>query len=325
MKRREFNRLAGVALPGLVWSNYKPGNEMIKSIGIIGLDTSHATAFSKIINQMADAGLHAFRVTQAHPFGSKKIKSSMDRIPSYTEEVKKYGVYIQDNLTTLLNEVDYVLLETNDGTAHLEQAIQVIEAGKPVFIDKPVAAQMNDVVKIFETAAKKKVPLFSASALRFSPATQEVAKGKIGKVIGADTFTPATIEPLHSDLFWYGIHGVESLLTVMGPGCKQVTRIYREDMEVNVGEWTDGRLGTFRGLRASKHDYGGYAYGSEGIATVGKYEGYEPLVQEILNFFATGVPPVSPAETLEIYAFMSAAVESTKQGGKPVQLTAFLK
>lgn len=324
MKRREFNRLAGAVMPALFVPNINNQTAMTKRIGIIGLDTSHSTAFSKIINKMADDGQTSFRVTQAYPHGSKTIKSSMDRIPGYTEEVKKYGVKINLDLKALLREVDVVLLETNDGTTHLEQAMQVIEARKPVFIDKPVAAHMPEVIKIYQAAAEAQVPLFSASALRFAPTTQEVAKGKIGKVLGADTFTPAVKEASHSDLFWYGIHGVESLITVMGPGCQRVTRTHREDMEVNVGEWADGRLGTFRGLRASKHDYGGYAYGSDGIAVVGKYEGYEPLVHEILKFFTTGQPPVSPAETLEIYAFMSAAEESTRQGGKTIDLNQFM-
>lgn len=325
MDRRAFNQLVGAAWPAVVLSPLAKKNYMESKIGIIGLDTSHATAFSKIINQLADQGKTPFRVTMAYPWGSKNIKSSMERIPGYTEEIKKYQVKVTESMSTLLQEVDYVLLETNDGSAHLEQAIQVIEAKKPFFLDKPVAANMQDVMKIYQAAAKHNVPLFSASALRFAPSTQDVAKGKIGRVLGADTFTPALKEPSHSDLYWYGIHGVESLLTVMGSGCKQVQRFYREDMEVNVGEWADGRLGTFRGLRASKHDYGGYAYGTDGIATVGKYEGYEPLVQEILRFFESRIPPVTPAQTLEIYAFMTAAAESSRLGGKPVEIAQYIK
>ena len=117
-----------------------------------------------------------------------------------------------------------VLLETNDGRPHLEQALQVLKAGKPMFIDKPVAASLSDAIAIYDAAKNYKVPIFSSSSLRYMESVQDVVKGKIGTVLGADTFSPATLEKSHPDLFWYGIHGVEILFTIMGTGCKQVTR-----------------------------------------------------------------------------------------------------
>ena len=48
----------------------------------------------------------------------------------------------------------------------------------------------------------------------------------------------------------------------------------------------------------------------------GGYGGYEPLVVEIAKFFKTGKPPVSAEETLEIFAFMEAADESKRKGGR---------
>ena len=106
----------------------------------------------------------------------------------------------------------------------------------------------------------------------------------------------------------------------MGIGCKQVRRVFRDDMEVVIGEWEDGRIGTFRGLRTEKTGYGGVAFGTEGIAPVGAYEGYEHLVWEILKFFKSGVVPVSSDETIELFAFMAAADESKKIAGKPVEV-----
>ena len=47
---------------------------------------------------------------------------------------------------------------------------------------------------------------------------------------------------------------------------------------------------------------------------------YRPLVVEIVRFFQTGQPPVSNAETLEIFAFLEAAQRSKEQGGKPAVL-----
>lgn len=295
-------------------------------VGMIGLDTSHCEAFAGVLNNPAAAPeFKGFPVTVAYPFGSKKIKSSAERIPKVTENIRKLGVSIVDSIDELLAQVDAVLLETNDGNLHLEQALKVIHAGKPLFIDKPVAASFRDTVAIYAAAKEKNVPVFSSSSLRFTPAIQELSKGKLGKLLGADTFSPCEIEPSHADLFWYGIHGVETLFTLLGTGCREVVRVNQKDADVVVGTWDDGRIGTFRGMRVGKHDYGAVAHGENGIEKVSAYAGYEPLVREIVQFFKSGKVPVSPAETIEIYAFMEAADESKRQGGKPVKLESVMK
>lgn len=295
-------------------------------MGIIGLDTSHSLAFTKAFNDpAAKPGLGGYRVVAAYPKGSNDIESSVSRIPGYTEDVRKLGVEITGSIAELLDKVDVVLLETNDGRLHLEQALPVFEAGKTVFIDKPVAASLTDAIAIFEAAQKHKVPVFSASSLRYMGNAQEVRAGKIGKVLGADTFSPAKLEKTHPDLFWYGVHGVEALFTVMGTGCKSVSRVYTEGTDIVVGVWEDGRLGTFRGIREGKHEYGGTAFGEEGHAALGPYGGYLPLLVEIVKFFETGQPPVSPQETLEIFAFMEAADESKRRGGAMVSIEKVMK
>jgi predicted dehydrogenase len=197
----------------------------------------------------------------------------------------------------------------------------VIQAKKPFFIDKPVASSFADTQLIYEEAEAAGVPIFSASSLRYMSNAQAVRhNGKIGEVLGGDAFSPATIEAGHPDLFWYGIHGVEILFTVMGSGCESVSRVTTPDADVVIGKWQDGRIGTFRGTRTGKHEYGGTAFGSEGNLVLGKYEGYEPLAVKIAEFFKSGVSPVDPAETLEIYAFMEAADESKRRGGETVEI-----
>ena len=298
-----------------------------KRVGIIGLDTSHSTAFVKELNNPA-AGpeLGGYRVVAAYPKGSNDIETSVSRIPGYTEEVKKAGVEIVGSIEELLGKVDVVLLETNDGRLHLEQALKVFKAGKRVFIDKPIAASLADTKAIFDAAKKANVPVFSSSSLRYTQSTQDIVQGKtVGKVLGADTFSPSPIEKTHPDLFWYGIHGVETLFTVMGPGCKQVSRTHTKGTDVVVGIWDDDRIGTFRGIRSGKTGYGGTVYGEKGIAPIGAYDGYKALLVQIVEFFKTGKAPVSPAETLEIFAFMEAAEESKRKGGATVTLESVLR
>ena len=290
-------------------------------VGIIGLDTSHSIAFTKALNNpSAGPEFGGYKVVAAYPFGSRDIKSSADRIPGYTNDVKKLGVEITGSIEELLNKADVILLETNDGRPHLEQAMQVFKAGKPVFIDKPVAASLSDAIAIYDAAKQYKVPVFSASSLRYMESAQAVVKGKIGKVLGADTYSPATLEKTHPDLFWYSIHGVETLFTVMGTGCRTVSRVHTDSTDIMVGVWEDGRIGTVRGTRSGQRNYGGTVYGQNGDATLGPYSGYDSLLIQIIKFFQTGQPPVTAEETLEIYAFMTAADESKRNAGAPASL-----
>ena len=323
INRRDFVRTAAIGGIGLGLTANKllasTGSQPAGRIGIIGLDTSHSTAFTKALNSPdAKPEFAGFRIVAAYPRGSSDIRSSADRIPGYTDEVKKYGVEICGSIDELISKVDYVLLETNDGRLHLEQALPVLKSGKRLFIDKPMGASLEHVIAIFNAAELYKVPLFTSSSLRYISGIEDIAGGKTGRVTGADTFSPCTLEKTHPDLFWYGIHGVETLFTAMGTGCKTVTRISAADTDVVVGVWNDGRIGTFRGTRSGKGGYGGIIFGEKGIFPLGPYSGYDPLLFQIIEFFRTGIEPVRREETLEIFAFMQAADVSKKKGGVPV-------
>lgn len=68
---------------------------------------------------------------------------------------------------------------------------------------------------------------FSSSALRFTPQNQKLRNGEFGKILGADCYSPHKVEPTHPDFGFYGIHGVETLYTIMGTGCESVTDVFR--------------------------------------------------------------------------------------------------
>jgi predicted dehydrogenase len=298
-------------------------------VGIIGLDTSHVTAFTALLNNPNARGdLAGFRVVAAYPGGSPDIPDSKNRLEMYTTELRdKYKVEIVDSIDELLKRVDVVLLESVDGRPHLKQILPVLRAGKRVFIDKPVAGSLADAILIYELARKYKVPCFSSSSLRFYPGIAAMRQSpKVGEVLGCDAYGPCSLEPHHPDLFWYGIHGVETLFTIMGPGCEKVARVHTKDCDLVTGIWKDGRVGTFRGVRNNKKvGYGATVFGTKGVAPADGRGGYAPLVEEICKFFRTGRPPVSAEETIEIFAFMEAADESKRQGGAPVALETVLR
>jgi len=332
INRRKFVRTSAITGIGLGLIHSLPAinlenNAGGKRIGIIGLDTSHSTAFVEALNgPTPDVAYDGYKIVAAYPHGSKTIKSSYERIPAYTEQVEKLGVEIVGSIKELLTKVDVILLETNDGRPHLEQALEVMKAGKTLFIDKPIAGTLVDAIAIFDAAKKYKVSVFSASSLRYATNVQETASGEAaGKILGADTYSPSPLESTHPDFFWYGIHGIEILLAVMGTGCKQVSRVHTTDTDLVTGVWKDNRIGTFRGNRNGPNEYGGTAFGEQVVVHLGPYSGYEPLLKEIIKFFNTGVSPVTQEETLEIYAFMEAADESKRKGGAAVALDVVVK
>ncbi len=290
-------------------------------IGMIGLDTSHVLAFTKLLNDPRDPNhVPGAKVVVGYPGGSPDVEASASRVEKFTAELRdKWHVEIVDDIATLCQKVDAVMLESVDGRPHLKQVRPVFAAKKPVFIDKPMAASLEDVKEIFRLAAQSGVPCFSSSCYRFM---EGLGRPDLGTVTGCDSYSPATIEPHHPDLFWYGIHGVETLFTAMGPGCVSVTRVSSPGTDVVVGLWKDGRLGTFRGIRQGNRGAGVTVFCEKGIYTAKPDHGniYKGLVEAIVEFFQTREPPVSPEETIQIYSFMDAADRSKKLGGKPVPI-----
>lgn len=305
---------------------YKATAATGKRAGIIGLDTSHAIAFTNSLND-AKAGdkYKGYKIVAAYPHGSSEIKSSYERIPGYIEQVKAKGVEIVNSIQELLSKTDVIFLETNDGRLHKEQAFSVIDTGKTMFIDKPMANSTKDVISIFNYARQKNVPVFSSSSLRFSKGVQAALNGNVGKVIGADTFSPAPLEKTHTDFFWYGIHGIEMLFALMGVGCETVTRFNRDNMDFVVGTWKDGRIGSFRGLRTEKTGYGGHVFGDKAITNIDGGYSNDDILLRIIDFFETGKSPVPEQETIEIAAFIDAAQKSKQQNGKCIKLSSVLK
>lgn len=296
-------------------------------VGIIGLD-AHGVPWTKIVNDpAAKPPTSDMRIVAAYPSYSPDVEFSAQNIQKNIETERGLGVEIVGSIAELLPKVDAVMVLGIDGRPHLEQAKAVIAAHKTLYVDKPVANSLVSTIRIYDLAKKAGVPCFSSSSLRYSADFVNVQKDpKIGKILGCDVYgNNASILPDHPDFFYYGIHGSELLFTIMGPGCKSVTRVKTDTADLAAGVWSDGRLGTLRGILKGGRTFGATVFGERSIAPAGKFEGYAPLLVEIAQFFKTGKPPVAEAVTLEIYAFMEAADESKRQGGRPVSIEAVLE
>src|SRR5262245_11348892 len=306
-------------------------------LGIIGLDTSHVLRFTELLNDPSNPDhVAGARVVAAFKGGSPDMEQSATRIERFTAEVRdKWKVELVGSIEELCQKVDGVLLLSVDGRAHLSQVKPVFAAKKPVFIDKPFAASFRDSREIVRLARESGTPFFSSSSRRFSAEIQALKNNKaIGDVQGAITYGPMPIDRTHPDLFWYGIHSVEALYTLMGAGCETVTRTHTAGADVVTGRWKDGRIGTMRGNREDRN-YGAVVFGAKGVvnskdageeakradANQAARSSYYGGVSAIVKFFQTKTPPVQPEETLEIIAFMEAADISKARGGAPVALS----
>lgn len=287
-------------------------------VGMIGLDTSHVVAFTKILNDTKSSGhVPGARVIAAYKGGSPDVRDSYTRVDKFTATLRDdWGIEIVDDIPTLCRKVDAVMLESVDGRPHLEQVRPVFAAKKPVFIDKPMAGSLADVKEILRLSRESGVPCFGSSCYRFM---KDLRRPDMGRVIGCEAYSAASLEQHHPDLFWYGIHGVEALFTVMGTGCVEVSRTHTPKMDVCVGRWKDGRIGVFRGFREGRTPSTIRVHCEKGSYDV-EHGSYGGLMEAVVEFFQTGRPPVSPEEMLEIYAFMDAADKSKAAGGKPVPL-----
>ena len=293
-------------------------------IGVIGMDTSHVTAFTKLLNDAtAPDHVPGGKVVAAFKSGSADIPSSIERVEEYTAVMQRdFGVKFVPTIEELCREVDCVLLLSVDGRPHLAQARPVIAAKKRLFIDKPVGGTLRDAMEIFRLAKEAGVPVFTSSAYRYYDSMIELKKADIGEIRSAISYGPSPLEEHHPDLFWYGIHPTEALFTAMGRGCESVVRSTSADADTITGTWSGGRLGVLHAIRTKPLPHKVTVFGSNGFAEQKSgADSYAPLVREIMNFFQTGIAPVPPEETLEIIAFMEAADESKRRGGTPVKLS----
>lgn len=295
-------------------------------IGMIGLDTSHATAFTKLLNDPATPyRVEGGRVTVAFKGGSPDFIMSSSRIERFTATVRdEYGVRLVERIEDVAEQADAILLTSVDGRVHLEQFRRIAPFGKPVFIDKPFAVTSEDAREIAALARQHNVPLMSSSSLRYTEElVQALADDSLGAIYGADCYGYVELQPTQPGLFWYGIHSTEMLYAILGRGCAEVYAVTNEHHEQVTGVWSDGRVGTVRGHRVGPRTNGALLHRKEGtqFADCGTHPKpkYACLLERVMQLFRTGRPPIDLEDTVEIVRFLEAANES-RATGKPVKL-----
>jgi len=291
-------------------------------LGIIGLDTSHVTAFTRLLNDpLAAHHVSGGRVTAAYAGFSPDWELSRSRVQGFTAELRdKFGIKILPTPQAVAQEVDLVLLESGDGRVHLEQFQCIAPFQRPVFIDKPLANTLADAVEIVRLAKKAGVTMMSCSPLRFAdPLVAALANPPGGQPItGVDVFGPISFQPTQPGWFWYGIHTVEILATALGMGCQRVRVTPSDGAEILQATWADGRVGTIRALRSQSWNYGCTLHYGNTFRFVDIGAGARPtyvgLLERVLTSLPAGKPDVSIDQTLEIIRILEAANRSRETG-----------
>ena len=291
--------------------------QMIR-LGIVDFDTSHVLEFTRRLCHVGvnqDQWVDGAQIVVACP-GDSKIMP--ERIPGYTKEMKALGIPLVDRPEEMIGKVDGILVESQEGGRHWERAKLFLESGIPCYVDKPFTCGTEDARKIIELAKQKGLPVFSSSSLRYAPElVKYLESDKHGHVTGAETYGPASLHERNPGLYHYGIHAVEMLYTIMGPGCDRVTCLHEKDADLVTGHWRDGRIGCVRGIRKGKADYGCLIFAEKSLDSlpVSARFIYRELLKKIVEFFATRHSPVDPAVTFEIVAFIEAAFKSGNNHG----------
>ena len=338
MQRQTFARFAAVIIVGLILTANSAQAAKPMRVGILGFDSYQALAFTQLFHAPPadNPDLVGLRVVAAWPGGSPDLEQTAVDIARWRPDLLKQGVRIVDSVADVLSESDVVMVMSLDGRAHLELVKQALRAKKPVYVGRPMAASLEDVIEMFQFAEQHQTPLFSCSQHRYSPGFIGMREHpEVGKVRGCSVYGGCPIVSHHPDLFWHAIHSIETLYTIMGPGAVTVTRAHSAETELVTGVWEDGQIGTYRGIRKGAVKYSALVFGDKGVAPAGmygyaapvkgvvpkgRYMGYEGVATEIAKFYKTRKLPISPDETIELFAFMEAAHESKRLNGIPVQL-----
>lgn len=293
-------------------------------LGIVDFDSSHSVEFARRFNRIgigSEQFVDGAEVVLAWP-GSSDM--APERIPGFQREIEGMGIELASSADELIGQIDAVLVLSLCGSAHLDRARPFLSAGIPTFVDKPFACSVSDAEEMIGLAHEHNTLLFNASALRFSEEALSVAQRQdtLGQVNGVVTYGPSKHADGNPGLFHYGIHSVELLFQLLGPGCAVVTATSSGDSEAVTGRWSDGRIGTVRGNRTGATRYGFTAFCEHAVVSqpVSTRYAYRNLCRAILQSLDSGEPAVSHTSNLEVIQFVGAALASEKQGGQPIEL-----
>lgn len=289
-------------------------------IGLVGLDTSHVTAFASLLNDPGNRDhVPGGKVVAAWPGGSPDFELSRSRVEGFTKTLReKYAVEMKDSPEAVAEAVDLVFITSVDGRVHREQFERAVKFKRPTFIDKPLAVSVGDAEAIVRVANMEKVPVMSCSSLRYDDDLTAALGGKREDVLGCDTFGPLSEVPTQPGLFFYGVHAVDMLVAVMGHGCQQVAATHTEAGDVLSLAWPGGRVGSVRLMKQGHGKYGCTLHRKAGPQFVDagatRRPAYASMLEAILRSLPHGRSDVPADEMLDTVRILEAGNAARQTG-----------
>jgi predicted dehydrogenase len=221
----------------------------------------------------------------------------------------------------MIGHIDAVVVDHRDGKHHLPAARPFVEAGLPVFVDKPFCVDLSEGIEFTRFARARGVPIASFSTLPLQRSVHDFA-GAMGEIVplrALVTAGPLDVESPYGGVFFYGIHQVELMLQLVqaAPLCVAATR-HGSDGAV-VLTFDGGPVGVINAL-TEWWGGGGFhasAFGDEGVRHAGLVSDEEPFLAGVLRFcqmFSTGVEPDPPSSYLTPVAVLDAMQRSFDTG-----------
>lgn len=274
----------------------------MRNIAIIGADSTHVYAFVRLMetNKERYGEISAQTVFVDR---SSKMRLSQKRIAKILEQLSSYEhLNIVEDINQISGFDGYLILSVDAGF-HLDHYRRLYQEGVPVFIDKPIAYKIGEAKKIYELASCKGSIVMSSSALRFAPfvlKAKEVMKENPCHIIIRG---PLFFEEEVPGYYWYGIHLVEILETLCGEKPEGLSWQKVEEKEIISG-MIQGIPFTIEGYLDDSENYSVSMKTLEGEKVYRIEEDgaplYSYLLDEILHFIKTGLPPLRSESTLSI-------------------------
>ena len=289
-------------------------------IGLIGLDTSHVVAFSRLLNEpQNEHHISGGKIVAAFPGGSPDMPVSISRVEGFTNQLRdEFGIEIVDSPRAVAERVDLVFVTAADPRVHPDHLRQILPCRRPTFIDKPFAVSGEDATEMFRMANDAGVPLMSCSSLRYDDGLVAAMKARSTSVGGCDAFGPMSIEKPLPSLFWYGVHTVEVVVSIMGAGCRRLRAINGPAHEVITAEWNDGRVASMRLVREGHSRFGVCVHDDEGSQFIDLSANarpwYAPMLEAIVRTLPKGQSDIDPAQTLDVIRILEAGNQSRETG-----------
>jgi predicted dehydrogenase len=283
-----------------------------------GAAAYHGRTFAGIINQY-DQDAYREKKWPAYPTalaGRAHVTHVWDPDRKAAEELAAAANIdnVADTPEEIIGQVDGVLIADDGTRKHQQAALPFLKACVPTFVDKPLSTDADEARRIIEAARANGTPFFSSSALRFATEIQDrrALADKVGEIT---TICGVGV----NELIFYGVHPLEAIVTLMGPGIASVRNVGQPGEAVVRLRFKDGRQAVMivyeKGfgytLELTIHGTKGHLH----VPFMDSAGFYTNMLSAFLDMVETGKPPFPAEDTLEIIKALVLAKQSVAEGG----------